>query len=59
MPTNWAGNLTFSAARVHRPADLAALRALVAGSRRVKALGSGHSFSDIADTDGDLIELAQ
>jgi xylitol oxidase len=58
MPTNWAGNLIFSAARVHRPAALAELRALVAGSRRVKALGSGHSFSDIADTDGDLVELA-
>jgi xylitol oxidase len=57
MPSNWAGNLTFSAARVHRPADPAALRALVAGSSRVKALGSGHSFSDIADTDGDLIDL--
>ncbi|MFC4032010.1 D-arabinono-1,4-lactone oxidase [Streptomyces polygonati] len=58
MPTNWAGNLTFAAARVHRPADLDALRSLVAGSRHVKALGSGHSFSDIADTEGDLVELA-
>ncbi|WNI14590.1 D-arabinono-1,4-lactone oxidase [Actinacidiphila sp. ITFR-21] len=57
MPTNWAGNLTFAAARVHRPVDLAALRALVAGSRQAKALGSGHSFSDIADTEGDLIDL--
>ena len=58
MRTNWAGNLTFSAARVHRPASLPELRTLVAGSRRVKALGSGHSFSDIADTDGDLLELS-
>jgi xylitol oxidase len=58
MRSNWAGNLTFSAARVHRPASLPELRTLVAGSRRVKALGSGHSFSDIADTDGDLVELS-
>ncbi|SCE44415.1 xylitol oxidase [Streptomyces sp. DvalAA-14] len=58
MPTNWAGNLTFSAARVHRPADLAELRAVVAAGRRVKALGSGHSFSDIADTEGELVELS-
>jgi xylitol oxidase len=57
MPTNWAGNLTFTAARAHRPADLAQLRALIAGSRQVKALGSGHSFSDIADTDGALVRL--
>lgn len=57
MRTNWAANLTFSAERVHRPATLGELRRLVAGARRVKALGSGHSFNDIADTDGDLVEL--
>jgi xylitol oxidase len=58
MRTNWAGNLTFAAERVHRPASLDELRALVAGSRRVKALGSGHSFNGIADTEGDLVELS-
>jgi xylitol oxidase len=58
METNWAGNLTFSAAEVHRPATVADLRTLVAGSRRAKALGSGHSFSDIADTDGTLIDVS-
>lgn len=57
MRTNWAGNLTFTAERVHRPATLDELRAIVAGGRRVKALGSGHSFNEIADTDGDLVEL--
>ena len=57
MRTNWAGNLTFSAQRVHRPATLDELRRLVAGSSRVKALGSGHSFNDIADTDGDLVDV--
>ncbi|BBA95937.1 putative xylitol oxidase [Actinacidiphila reveromycinica] len=58
MRTNWAGNLTFGAERVHCPATLDELRAIVAGSRRVKALGSGHSFNAIADTHGDLVELA-
>lgn len=58
MRSNWAGNLTFSAAEVRRPATVAELRSLVAAGRRVKALGSGHSFSDIADTDGTLIELS-
>ncbi|NJP44170.1 FAD-binding protein [Actinacidiphila epipremni] len=57
MQTNWAGNLTFSAAEVRRPATVAELRALVAGARRAKALGSGHSFSDAADTDGTLLDV--
>jgi xylitol oxidase len=57
MRTNWARNLTFAAERVHRPATLDDLRAIVASSRRVKAVGSGHSFNDIADTEGDLVEL--
>ncbi|GGK11150.1 putative xylitol oxidase [Streptomyces camponoticapitis] len=55
---NWAGNIVFSADRVHRPATLDELRALVAGSPRVRALGSGHSFNRIADTDGALVSLA-
>jgi alditol oxidase len=55
--TNWAGNVTFGAARILRPATVARLRELVAGSPRVRALGSGHSFSRIADTAGDLLSL--
>lgn len=58
MRTNWAGNLTFSAERVHRPHTVEELRALVAGSRRVKALGTGHSFNSIADTGGVQIDMA-
>ncbi|MFF7157732.1 FAD-binding protein [Streptomyces sp. NPDC008139] len=58
MRTNWAGNITFSAERVHRPESTGALRSLVAASRRVRVLGSGHSFNDIADTDGALVELS-
>jgi alditol oxidase len=57
-PTNWAGNVTFSAARVHRPSSVSQLQQLVAGAERVKALGTGHSFNPIADTTGDLISLA-
>ena len=56
-PTNWAGNVTFAAARCHRPTSLTELRRIVAGARRVRALGSGHSFNRIADTEGDLIRL--
>jgi len=58
-PTNWAGNITFTAARLHRPDSLGALRAAVAGAERVRALGSGHSFNRIADAPGaDLVSVA-
>ncbi|WP_327685548.1 FAD-binding protein [Streptomyces sp. NBC_00467] len=50
--TNWAGNITFSTARLHTPGSLDELRTLVAGSTQVRVLGSGHSFNTIADVDG-------
>jgi len=55
---NWAGNVVFSARRLHRPASVPDLQRLVGGSTRVRALGTGHSFSPIADTTGDLVSLA-
>jgi xylitol oxidase len=55
--TNWAGNVTFDPARFHRPASVDEVRALVAGSERLRVLGTGHSFSRIAETDGDLLSL--
>lgn len=55
--TNWAGNVTFSARAVHRPTSVDEVRRLVVGAERVRALGSGHSFSSVADTDGDLVRL--
>ena len=55
---NWAGNVTFGAAAVHRPETVEELQELVAASRRIRALGSAHSFSTVADTDGDLVSLA-
>ncbi|OQQ18955.1 FAD-binding protein [Streptomyces sp. M41(2017)] len=58
--TNWAGNITYAAEELHRPASLDALRALVARSPRVRVLGSGHSFNRIAEpgADGVLLSLA-
>ena len=58
MVTNWAGNVVFAARAVHRPDSVAQLQELVAGSERIRALGSGHSFSRIADTTGDLVTLS-
>jgi alditol oxidase len=57
-PTNWAGNVVFGPARLHHPTSIDEVRRIVAGSERVRALGSGHSFNPIADTVGDQISLA-
>ncbi|MFD2415045.1 FAD-binding protein [Amycolatopsis pigmentata] len=54
---NWAGNVTFGAERVYRPESVDEVRGIVAGSRRVRALGSGHSFNRVADTEHDLVRL--
>lgn len=55
---NWASNVRFSADRLHTPTSIEELRALVARSDRVRALGTGHSFSTIADSKGALISAA-
>jgi alditol oxidase len=56
--TNWAGNVTFGAARFHRPASVAELCDIVGSAEKVRALGTRHSFNDIADTTGDLVSVA-
>ena len=48
MTTNWAGNYTYRAARVHRPATLRELREIVAAAPRIRARGSRHTFHAIA-----------
>lgn len=55
--TNWAGNVAFGAKRIHEPESIDAVRQIVEGSRRIHALGRGHSFSRIADTADDLVLL--
>ena len=56
--TNWAGNVTFGAARFHRPSSIPELQHLVTHARRVRALGTGHSFNALADSPGDIVSLA-
>jgi xylitol oxidase len=56
--TNWAGNITFRAAQVSRPRSVPELQRVVADSPLVRALGTGHSFSPVADTTGTLVSLA-
>jgi xylitol oxidase len=56
--TNWAGNVVFVASEVHRPESVAELQAVVARGARIRALGTGHSFSRMADTPGMLVATA-
>jgi len=54
---NWSGNIRYSAERTLSPRSIDELREVVAGSSAVKALGSRHSFSPIADTTGTLVSV--
>jgi len=55
--TNWAGNHAYAAQRIHRPDTIEAVREIVSGAHKVKALGTRHAFNSIADSDGDLVWL--
>ncbi|MET8160727.1 D-arabinono-1,4-lactone oxidase [Sphaerisporangium sp. NPDC005289] len=55
--TNWARNITFAAERLDAPSSLDELRGLIAGSAKVRVLGSGHSFNRVADSPGALVSL--
>jgi xylitol oxidase len=55
--TNWAGSHTYTAERLVLPRTLDELCDVVASTPRVRALGSRHSFSDVADTTGTLVGL--
>ena len=56
---NWAGNVTARPARVVSPASVAelseAVRTAAKDGLRVKPVGSGHSFTPVAATDGVLV----
>jgi L-gulonolactone oxidase len=58
---NWAGNQVSSPVAVERPSDedqlVDIVRSAASAGRRVKAVGSGHSFTGIAVTDGVLVDL--
>lgn len=56
---NWAGSYRFRAPRIVAAADAADVRRLVAAGGRVRALGTRHSFTDLADTTGTLVHLLE
>ncbi|MCW2681945.1 MAG: FAD-dependent oxidoreductase [Frankiales bacterium] len=61
MWRNWAGNQSMTPAAVEHPASVDEVSRVVkeaaAAGRRVKAIGSGHSFTGIGLTDGVLVQL--
>ena len=54
---NWAGNYTYRAGRLHRPETLEQVGAIVGAARKLRVLGSRHSFNDMADS-AELVSLA-
>src|SRR5215213_4027499 len=61
MWRNWAGDQQCVPARIERPSTVDELRRAVSGAAdaglSVRAAGSGHSFTDIACTDGLMLRL--
>ena len=55
--TNWAGNYVYRAGVVHHPGSVEELQELVAGSPRIRALGTRHCFNDLADDPAALVAL--
>jgi xylitol oxidase len=52
---NWAGNVTYTASGFLEPRTVEESQALVAETARIRALGTRHSFSRLADFDGVLL----
>ena len=52
---NWAGNYRYGAGALHEPTSVAELQDVVARLPKVRALGTRHSFNDLADSSGELV----
>jgi FAD-linked oxidoreductase len=56
--TNWARQQRCAPERIEKPRSEEELVRALTEARRVKVVGSGHSFTDIACTDGVLVDLS-
>ena len=54
---SWSGTVDYGPGPLHAPTSLDQLQELVAASDRVRALGTRHSFSEVAASDADLVTL--
>jgi xylitol oxidase len=57
--TNWSGNLTYSINNLQTPGTVDEVRQLVKNAKKLRALGSRHSFNAIADSDREQISVAR
>jgi L-gulonolactone oxidase len=57
--TNWSRQQRAAPERVERPTSEDELVRAVTGARRVKVVGTGHSFTDIACTDGVMVDMSE
>lgn len=55
--TNWAGNYHYKAKELHLPGSIEEAQDVIKNSKKVRVLGSRHSFNSIADSPEDLISL--
>lgn len=55
--STWSGTYAFRAARLVEARTIAQVQELVRAGGRVRALGTRHSFTDLADTDGTLVTV--
>jgi alditol oxidase len=54
---NWVGNYFYQARQIFQPHSIEQLQEVVRRSAKIKALGTRHSFNDIADSPEDLVSL--
>jgi alditol oxidase len=55
---NWAGNYFYQANQIFQPESIEQLQDVVRRSQKIKALGTRHSFNDIADSPEKLASLS-
>ena len=56
---NWAENIKYTASAVHVPESVEQVRQIVLRCPKIRALGTRHSFNDIADSPSDLISITK
>jgi xylitol oxidase len=54
---NWSGNYTYSTDRLDTPASVEEVQSVVKRARKLRALGTRHSFNAIADSTSEQISL--
>ncbi len=55
---SWSGTVDYGPGPLHAPTSVPRLQEIVAGADRIRALGTRHSFSEVAASDGPLVTLA-